>query len=90
MPSRTPALRDRLRPLPDSAAEYCPEYMHAAGIKEFYNCKSAPDDPEFWKQIELPNKADEIYVCIGVKASNYVMPKKVLSDKGPGCGGWIH
>merc|ERR1712203_531880 len=35
-------------------------------------------------------KADEMYVCIGVKASNYFMPKEVLSDKGPGGGGWIH
>ena len=31
-----------------------------------------------------------MYVCIGVKASNYVMPKEVLSDKGPGGGGWTH
>merc|ERR1719282_337284 len=30
------------------------------------------------------------YVCIGVKASNYFMPKETLSDKGPGGGGWIH
>merc|ERR1712029_255092 len=30
------------------------------------------------------------YVCIGVKASNYFMPKDTLSDKGPGGGGWIH
>merc|ERR1712113_795338 len=42
------------------------------------------------KKIELPNKADEMYVCIGVKASNYFMPQSVLSDKGPGGGGWIH
>merc|ERR1712190_39334 len=79
-----------LGPLPDSAAEYCSEYMHACGIKEFYNCKYAPDDASFWNNIELPNKADEIYVCIGVKASNYFMPPEVLSDKGPGGGGWIH
>merc|ERR1719507_2302275 len=64
--------------------------MHAVGIKEFYNCKYDPGNPEFWKKIELPDKADEIYVCIGVKASNYFMPKEVLSDKGPGGGGWIH
>merc|ERR1712060_33512 len=63
--------------------------MHASGIKEFYNCKFDPDSAEFWKKIELPNKADEMYVCIGVKASNYFMPKEVLSDKGPGGGGWI-
>jgi len=27
---------------------------------------------------------------MGVKASNYFMPKETLSDKGPGGGGWIH
>merc|ERR1711972_1195467 len=27
--------------------------------------------------------------CIGVKASNYFMPKDTLSEKGPGGGGWI-
>jgi len=79
-----------LGPLPDSAAEYCSEYMHAAGIKEFYNTKFDDKSAEFWKKIELPDGADETYVCIGVKASNYFMPKEVLSDKGPGGGGWIH
>merc|ERR1711976_1016282 len=29
------------------------------------------------------------YICIGVKASNYFMPKETLSEKGPGGGGWI-
>merc|ERR1712139_75843 len=47
-------------------------------------------NPEFWKSIELPDGPDIEYVCIGVKASNYFMPKEVLSDKGPGGGGWIH
>merc|ERR1712070_388848 len=79
-----------LGPLPDGAAEYCSEYMHATGIKEFYNMKYNPKDPEFWKSIELPDGPDIEYVCIGVKASNYFMPKEVLSDKGPGGGGWIH
>jgi len=79
-----------LGPLPDSAAEYCSEYMSACGIKEFYDCKYDPKSPEFWKKIELPDGADESYVCIGVKASNYFMPKDTLSDKGPGGGGWIH
>eukprot|EP00913_Durusdinium_trenchii_P016029 g15066.t1 len=69
-----------LRPLHGS------HYMAACGIKEFYNCKYDPKNPEFWKQIELPNGADEIYVCIGVKASNYFMPAETLSDKGPGGG----
>jgi len=79
-----------LGPLPEGAAEYCSEYMHAAGIKEFYNMKYDPKSDEFWKKIELPNGADESYVCIGVKASNYFMPKETLSEKGPGGGGWIH
>lgn len=79
-----------LGPLPDSAAEYCSEYMEAVGIKEFYGVGYAPQDQAFWEGIELPNKADEAYICIGVKASNYFMPKKYLSDKGPGGGGWIH
>ena len=25
------------------------------GQQEFYNCKYDPKNPEFWKQIELPN-----------------------------------
>jgi len=79
-----------LGPLPDSAANYCSEYMNACGIKEFYSCGYDPKNPDFWKKIELPNGADETYVCIGVKASNYFMPKNTLSDKGPGGGGWIH
>jgi len=79
-----------LGPLPDSAASYCSEYMSAVGIKEFYNCKYDPKSDAFWKGIELPGKADVEYICIGVKASNYFMPKCVLSDKGPGGGGWIH
>merc|ERR1712166_481535 len=40
-------------------------------------------------KIGLPNGVDKEYVCIGVKASNYFMPKETLSDKGPGGGGWI-
>lgn len=79
-----------LGPLPDSAAEYCSEYMHAAGIKEFYDTKYDPKSSAFWEKIELPNGADLEYVCIGVKASNYFMPAETLSDKGPGGGGWIH
>jgi len=79
-----------LGPLPDGAADYCSEYMSAVGIKEFYDCKYDPKSPDFWKKIELPDGADESYICIGVKASNYFMPKCTLSDKGPGGGGWIH
>ena len=55
-----------LGPLPDSAAEYCSEYMHAAGIKEVL-CMSDPENPEFWKKIELPSKAVEMYVCQSTK-----------------------
>merc|ERR1719517_254675 len=84
------ALPRCLGPLPDMAAEYCSEYMHAAGIKEFYDCKYDAKSPDFWKRVELPDGADVEYVCIGVKASNYFMPKETLSDKGPGGGGWIH
>merc|ERR1719436_131352 len=50
-----------------------------------YNAK----DPEFYKNIGLPSGPDKEYVCVGVKASNYFMPKEVLSEKGPGGGGWI-
>jgi len=83
-----------LGPLPDAAAEYCSDYMNACDIKEFYNVgyKKAGDDKrgEFLKKIELPDGATKEYICIGVKASNYFMPGEVLSDKGPGGGGWIH
>jgi len=79
-----------LGPLPDSAADYCSEYMSAVGIKEFYGLKYEPKSADFWKAVELPKEADYTYVCMGVKASNYFMPKETLSDKGPGGGGWIH
>mmetsp|Transcript_72476 Transcript_72476/g.156714 ORF Transcript_72476/g.156714 Transcript_72476/m.156714 type:complete len:443 (-) Transcript_72476:143-1471(-) len=83
-------LPNPLGPLPESAAQYCSEYMSAVGIKEFYNMKYDAKSPEFWNKIELPNGADEQYICIGVKASNYFMPDETLSEKGPGGGGWIH
>ena len=63
--------------------------MAKVGIKQFYNTKYDAKDPEFWKKIELPSGPDKEYVCIGVKASNYFMPKETLSEKGPGGGGWI-
>merc|ERR1711937_818958 len=78
-----------LGPLPKKAADYCARYMERKGIKQFYNCKYDKASPEFWKSIELPNGPDKEYVCIGVKASNYFMPKETLSEKGPGGGGWI-
>ena len=63
--------------------------MNKVGIKQFYNTKYDAKNPDFWKSIELPNGPDKEYVCIGVKASNYFMPKETLSEKGPGGGGWI-
>merc|ERR1711920_836229 len=78
-----------LGPLPDIAAEYCSEYMHSCGIREFYGKKYEKSN-DFWKHIELPDGATCTYVCIGVKASNFFMPPETLSDKGPGGGGWIH
>merc|ERR1712039_648697 len=78
-----------LGPLPKKAADYCVKYMNKKQIKQFYNKKYDAKNPDFWKSIELPNGPDKEYVCIGVKASNYFMPKEVLSEKGPGGGGWI-
>ena len=70
--------------------ESCQEkYMNKVGIKQFYNTKYDAKNPDFWKSIEIPNGPDKEYVCIGVKASNYFMPKETLSEKGPGGGGWI-
>merc|ERR1712217_33833 len=79
-----------LGPLPDGAAKYCSKYMAKKGINEFYDCKYDPKSDDFWRKIKLPGGATATYVCIGVKASNYFMPKETLSDKGPGGGGWIH
>lgn len=78
-----------LGPLPKSAQSYCEKYMEKVGIKMHWGVKYEPNNPEFWKKIGLPNGVDETYVCMGVKASNYFMPPEVLSDKGPGGGGWI-
>merc|ERR1712008_229292 len=36
------------------------------------------ENKDFWKKIELPDKATKEYVCIGVKASNYFMPKDLI------------
>jgi len=78
-----------LGPLPAKAAKYCANYMKKKGIKQFYNTKYDAKSPDFWKNIELPKGVDKEYVCIGVKSSNYFMPKETLSEKGPGGGGWI-
>merc|ERR1719262_2179672 len=63
--------------------------MNKVGINTHYNIKYAPKEDAFWKQIGCEGGVDKEYVCIGVKASNYFMPKDTLSDKGPGGGGWI-
>jgi len=78
-----------LGPLPASAAAYCAKYMEKQGIAQHYSTKYDAKNPDFWKKIGLPNGPDKEYVCIGVKASNYFMPKETLSEKGPGGGGWI-
>jgi len=79
-----------LGPLPASAAEYCSEYMHHTGIKEFYKISYDPKSQKFWDEIELPDRDVTTFVCIGVKASNYFIPEDMLSLKGPGGGKWIH
>merc|ERR1719247_3544686 len=64
--------------------------MDKVGINQVYGIKYAPEEKEFWDKLKLPFKGvEKTYVCIGVKASNYFMPKETLSDKGPGGGGWI-
>lgn len=78
-----------LGPLPQSAADYCEKYMQKVGIKTVYGVKYAPKEDGFYEKIGLSGVPDKTYVCIGVKASNYFMPKDCLSDKGPGGGGWI-
>jgi len=79
-----------LGPLPDKAAVYCSNYMKKVGIKEFYKTKYEPDSDAFWKAIELPmgKSGVHVYVCMGVKASNFFMPDECLSVK-PGPVGWI-
>jgi len=78
-----------LGPLPADAQKYCDNYMKKKGINTVYGVKYEPKSAEFWQKIGLPEGADETYICMGVKASNYFLPKEVLSDKGPGGGGWI-
>jgi len=83
-------LKQCLGPLPERAARYCNEYMKEHGIIQHYQTKFDLNDKTFWDKVGMPDKADKIYECLGVKSSNYFMPKEVLSDKGPGGGGWIH
>ena len=76
--------------LPDSAAEYHSESLSAGGNEEFHERKYDRKNEEFWKKIELPDGADDSYVRIGVKASNYFMLQETLSEKGLGGGDWIN
>merc|ERR1711966_402681 len=64
--------------------------MEKKGIAQYYG-KKFSNTPEFMKEIGYADSKmpDKQYVCIGVKASNYFMPKETLSEKGPGGGGWI-
>jgi len=78
-----------LGPLPKSASDYCFRYMQRHEIGVFCKTKYDPNDQAFWNKINLPNKADKQYICVGVKASNYFMPEETLSEKGPGGGKWI-
>jgi len=83
-------LQQCLGPLPKKAAQYCNTYMRTHGIDQHYGKKFDEKSDAFWNDIGYPNKVDKLYVCIGVKASNYFMPAETLSDKGPGGGKWIH
>jgi len=78
-----------LGPLPARAARYCSNYMTKKKIIQYYSTKYEKHKPEFWESIGLPGGVDKEYVCVGVKASNYFMPRETLSEKGPGGGGWI-
>ena len=93
-----------LGPLPESAANYCDNYMKENGINRYYGIKYAPNEPGFYEKIGFTAPPDATYVCVGVKSSAYFMPKECLSgynpleaDKrekdpkkcGPGGGGWI-
>lgn len=77
-----------LGPLPNDAAEYCEKYMKSKGIRTYYGVKYDPNSEQFWKRIDLPNKAGRTYAT-GVKQTNFFMPKGTLSQSGPGGGGWI-
>merc|ERR1712063_69882 len=74
-----------LGPLPKSAASYCEKYLERNNINFYYETGYAPKDEGFWKKIQLPNKADYEYICVGVKASNTFMPEDTLTER----GNWI-
>ena len=56
----------------------------------FASCLYQLETDELWQKIELSNKADVDYSCIGGKASNYIMLHEVFGEKGSGGGGWMH
>jgi len=78
-----------LGPLPEDAARYCESYMQSHGIRTQYGVKFDKDSHTFWSKVGLPGGAAKIYTFPGVKNSNYFLPKVVLSERGPGGGGWI-
>lgn len=53
-----------------------------------YGVSYQPDNPAFWDQIGIPH-ADITYGFSGLQAENSFMPPCVLSERGPGSGGWI-
>jgi len=80
-----------LGPLPNSAATYCESYMKRKGIHCYWGKKYDPNSAEFMESIGFNNgsQPDKTYVCVGIKASNYMIPKECLNPKGPGGGNWI-
>merc|ERR1712061_758927 len=78
-----------LGPLPKDSVVYCEQYMQRCQIKTFYGITDDRSSDVFLKKIGLPRPPEKTYVFSGVKHSNYFMPKDVLSECGPGGGGWI-
>jgi len=79
-----------LGPLTPEARTYCEAYMKSKGIRTFYTIKlSERNRQEYFQTIGLPNGVAKTYVIMGVKQSNYFMPKTTLSEKGPSQGDWI-
>merc|ERR1712232_265604 len=63
--------------------------MKQQGIKMHYKVRYVAQSVEFWRSIGLPGGVDRTYHLSGVKPSNHFMKKEMLSEKGPGGGGWI-
>lgn len=81
--------------LPLAAAQYAQQYMEDHDISTFYGVQYSPDDPGFWRSINLPECVHEVlrpttYVLTGLSPRSSFMPSEVLSQAGPGgMGGWI-